>query len=303
MNISTMHSEPTARVMRITPEQAAQVLAENNTKNRKLKNQTVTGLMRAMRDNPNGFNGSSIVFGPDGVLLDGQHRLEAIRRSGQPCTYVVVWGVESKEMATIDTGVVRSFQDYLEINNDQYHISDTKRASSTTTLCWNFARFEDPGDVSLGRLNTGGIGSAREIGYDKLAEFYLDNRTMVDKCGLLSNRLGAKFGAGPRGGFCAAAWYIMQVEPEEGELFLEGLLGQGEAADNDAVLALSTTLLKQKNKVMSSGVKSIPPGWTLGVIIKGWNHYVNGSVPARAIQFIVGGAKPNRVPKPQPVLR
>lgn len=216
-----------AQLMKITPEQAETVLQENNTKNRKLKAQTVNGLIRAMRENPNGFNGSSIVFGTDGTLLDGQHRLEAIRRNGQPHAFVVVWGVENREMATIDTGVIRSFQDYLEINNDQFRISDTQRTSSTTTLCWNFARFDDPGDVPLGRLNTGGIGSAREIGYDKLADFYLEHRTMIDKCGLLSNRLGRKFGAGPRGGFCAAAWYIMQVEPEEGEIFIEGLLGNG----------------------------------------------------------------------------
>jgi hypothetical protein len=52
------------------------------------------------------YNGFPILFGSDGVLLDGQHRLTACVEAGVTFDTDVVFGLDPKVLDTIDTNVV-----------------------------------------------------------------------------------------------------------------------------------------------------------------------------------------------------
>ena len=98
----------------IDPSVAKELLARN-TKNRK---QAVASIERYASDMANGrwvFNGAPIVIDSDGVLADGQHRLEALIGAAVTLPFVVVDGVNPAAFETIDDGKKRTVGDVLSV--------------------------------------------------------------------------------------------------------------------------------------------------------------------------------------------
>lgn len=100
----------TTTVERITPAQAERYL-EHNTTNRPMRQKHVDKLASDITEGRWRLNGSTIVFNGDGTLLDGQHRLAAVIKSGAPVELVVVRGVSKAAMATIDANITRKPSD------------------------------------------------------------------------------------------------------------------------------------------------------------------------------------------------
>jgi hypothetical protein len=102
------------KVMTVTPELAAKWL-EGNTHNRPLYQRAVERYTAQMKASRWKLNGESIIFGDDGRLLDGQHRLWACVES--QCTFesVVVTGANADAFLTIDQGKHRSVADHISV--------------------------------------------------------------------------------------------------------------------------------------------------------------------------------------------
>lgn len=77
----------------ISPEEAQSYL-NNNAKHRPIKEKKVNEYMGEMREGKWRLNGKTICFDSTGRLLNGQHRLSAVVRSGVPLTTVVVRGLD-----------------------------------------------------------------------------------------------------------------------------------------------------------------------------------------------------------------
>jgi hypothetical protein len=77
----------------ISPAEA-QAYLDNNAKHRPIKEKKVLEYMGEMRDGHWRLNGKTICFDRNGRLLNGQHRLSAVVRSGVPLTTVVVRGLD-----------------------------------------------------------------------------------------------------------------------------------------------------------------------------------------------------------------
>ena len=93
----------------ITPEKAKGYL-EMNTKNYRFLNRAkVAQYAEDMRSGNWSVNGETIVFGADGVLKDGQHRLAAIVESDKPGMFLVVRGVDN-DVNLFDMGSNRSLK-------------------------------------------------------------------------------------------------------------------------------------------------------------------------------------------------
>lgn len=103
----------TSKVERVTPEIASQWL-KGNTLNRPLRLGYVVKLAEQMKAGawrvaqPISFNG-------DGTLLDGQHRLSAIVRSGTTVEMLVVRGLAHDVFDVLDQGVARSAADLFSL--------------------------------------------------------------------------------------------------------------------------------------------------------------------------------------------
>lgn len=98
----------------IDPETAARWL-KKNTKNRKLSDTDINTYARDMAAGNWHLTGEAIKFAPDGRLLDGQHRLRAIIKSGVTITMLVIRNVSADAQSVMDTGKKRTASDALDI--------------------------------------------------------------------------------------------------------------------------------------------------------------------------------------------
>ena len=103
---------PYARVEDISPELAKKML-EHNTKNRNLNMNMVNSIANSIKNGHYIFTNQSIGFDTNGVLTDGQHRLEAIVLAGIAVPMVVVYG--SNQSPYLDRGKKRTVSDNLTI--------------------------------------------------------------------------------------------------------------------------------------------------------------------------------------------
>lgn len=99
----------------VTPDLAREWLDKHNTNNRPLQKGHVGFLANQMKAGKWMETGDSIKFGKNRELIDGQHRLMAIIRTGIPIPFLVVREVDDEAFEVIDTGRKRSAADVLMV--------------------------------------------------------------------------------------------------------------------------------------------------------------------------------------------
>lgn len=100
----------------ITPELARQWLDKHNGHNRKASLSHIGFLANQMKAGKWMDTGDSIKFAENGDLLDGQHRLMAIVKSGISIEQVVAREIQNEAFQVIDTGKLRSGADTLHVS-------------------------------------------------------------------------------------------------------------------------------------------------------------------------------------------
>lgn len=98
----------------ITPDTAALWL-ERNSRNRAVSEASVRRLASDMAEGRWEINGETIKFDTFGNLIDGQHRLEAVKRSGVTVRSLVSRGLAPESQLTIDLGQPRSAAQQLAL--------------------------------------------------------------------------------------------------------------------------------------------------------------------------------------------
>lgn len=97
----------------MTPELAEKLLS-NNQGNRPVSMANVENFARLMSEGLWRYNGDTFRIAKDGTLLDGQHRLMAVVRSGVTMPRaIIVRNLENETQATMDQGKKRSASDVL----------------------------------------------------------------------------------------------------------------------------------------------------------------------------------------------
>jgi hypothetical protein len=109
-------SNPKITTEVIGPEEAKAILDNHNDQNRTLTKNTVDKYAREMTRGEWAFIGDPIRFDRGGELLDGQHRLAAVVKSGCPQTFVIVRNLEPETQRYMDSGRKRSAADQLKID-------------------------------------------------------------------------------------------------------------------------------------------------------------------------------------------
>lgn len=108
-------------LLKVTPEVAEELLNLNSSGQRTLTSTTVERYATDMATEDWIFNGAPILITNKNVLIDGQHRLNAIVASDEPQTLLVVYGVDEEAMATVDNGRRRSYGDVLKMRKVKNH--------------------------------------------------------------------------------------------------------------------------------------------------------------------------------------
>jgi len=104
------NSAPEATFMKVTPAQAADWL-ENNDVNRRMRPRLVESYARDMEGGLWNITGEPIKISRTGRLLDGQHRLAALRQTKKPLQLLVVTGLEDQAQQLMDQGAARTAVD------------------------------------------------------------------------------------------------------------------------------------------------------------------------------------------------
>ena len=113
-------------VVQITPELAQFALDAMNQNNRPLSSSKVVTYSNDMQKQNWSLTGETIKFGNDGLLKDGQHRLEACVRANTPFQTHAVFGVDPETFQHIDVGKKRDGSDTLAMMG----VENYKRAST-----------------------------------------------------------------------------------------------------------------------------------------------------------------------------
>ena len=107
---------PTFQVEEITPDFAEEVLENKNRKNRGIKPANLKRLITAIDNGEWTITNQGLAFDSNGNLLDGQHRLKAIVKTGKTLPIMVARNMDPKIFNCVDTGVARTAADGLFIH-------------------------------------------------------------------------------------------------------------------------------------------------------------------------------------------
>lgn len=109
-----MGAGATGFVQIITPDEAKAFLGQNQG-NRKVNNTFVDTLARDMAAGNWRMTGEPIKFDTEGRLIDGQHRLQAVVKSGQSIQFFVITGLAPETQFFLDAGRKRTVANVFQM--------------------------------------------------------------------------------------------------------------------------------------------------------------------------------------------
>jgi len=198
------------------------------------------------------LNACPIIFGQDGVLLDGHVRLHACLSAGTSFRSLIVEGISADRFLTIDEMRRRSLASILAIRKE----NSGQALSAVLRLVWQY--YFNPTDDVRRRA------SVREL------LFMLDARP--DLRDTVNNVPYAQSGL-PRSTACALYHLGCRVDKRYTDLFFLRV--------NDLTLTDSTlppVLLRQTITRLSQAARRDAKGWFMAVGIKAWNAGRSGTV-------------------------
>ena len=274
-------SDLTVKMVKVTPEVADNYL-KFNTNNRKDKDKHVKFLANQMKSGDFLENGESIVFDKNGDLLDGQHRLKAIVKSGLSFNIPIVRGAKPLTMATYDTGKNRSAADILDLNNFKYSVQLASLIKSINGYAVKGRKSSEFGRKSRGRR------SNKSTSFRILPrKLRMACEPMVLECSRISNKSTSKVLNATK---MALISYMIGGENPDSEVyeFIKNLIGvnvQESTAPNYLFV-----------KLYNSKVNKDPLNfyWILGMALRAWNFYTDGNPAVTSFRFKVT----DNLPKP-----
>lgn len=172
-----------ATIMLVTPQLAEEWLGRNDA-NRNLRPSRVAKYARDMRAGRWALTGEAIKFDHAGNLIDGQHRLTAVRDSGQTVELLVVRGLAPTVRGVIDTGAKRTASDALRMAGNQ---AATRSMAATIRMLIGIRSgvVERAGDIPP------------EVTHSEVIDFYDRHRQLLDYAQNFANRNCRKMHARP----------------------------------------------------------------------------------------------------------
>ena len=239
----------------------AEKLLELNTDNRKLRKAKVDEYQRAMTRGDFHFNGDAIRISDQNVLLDGQHRLEALKL--MPADYailaLVIDGLPSVSRETIDVGATRTAANLLEFGGAER----TLNATNIAALGRAAMTMEDPKQSMPSKQEVVHFVKAHE---DDLERAYLHGHRTIENSPL-------KGGTTP---YALAAYLIGQVESDDEAIrFFFRKLSTGEGLfSGDPILTLRNRLISTPPTTEGGSRSRYRRNSSL--FLRAWNAFATG---------------------------
>lgn len=250
------HTREDIRYVDVSPVIAAALL-ERNTRNRKMRGQDVKEWSGEMEGGRWRITHQGIAIARDGMILDGQHRLESIVESGVTVRMPVAVGLDPEVFSVIDTGRRRNSADAMFMVGE----SNAFLLAAITRLAMQY---------ETGYLNRQIGGRGNKIHSDVLLA-YRDGKEdalrAATKVGLNSRSGGLPVNKTAVG----AAYLLIHAKCGNDDLineFFEGVRHGIQLDGNDARFLLRRNILNDVAKPRSRK--------HLGLLLKAWKLYALG---------------------------
>lgn len=251
--------KPTSDLEWITPEIAEKWLDAFNSGNRKKRARAIAKYSTDMAGEDWLITGDSIRFDWDGRLVDGQHRLSAIVKSGVPVETFVVRGLNPKVREVIDQNVPRNAADALGFNGVEKY-----RAQIAASLRVIFS-------LETGQICRANSSTAATLSNSQYVEAYYDNPGLEDSVAVAMS-VAKKCGGTPTP--VAVAHYILdQVDSAANAEFWESASTRRTNGIGDPRNTMCDALGNRLKAVQNAACVN---AYQLFVIFKCWNAWREG---------------------------
>lgn len=268
-------AKPTPAYVSITPDTARHWLASNHV-NRKLRQFKVAQYARDIEAGRWTLNADAICFSPDGMLLNGQHRLNAIIRSGRTVVMLVLRGVPPEAMKNMDNGSARTAADVLAFDGETTSALLASTAKQAALLL----------DGRIYRDNV-----VQAVSHAEIVEFVADHpeiRESVKVAGSIRHHVDA-----PPTALAVAHWRIaLRVGSELADHYLHQLATKSNEPEGSAVLAVDSRLAQLRRTHSKFATRNY-----IYLLVKGWNHYAAGTL-VTSLAIAPAKGKEFRIPEP-----
>ena len=246
----------------VSPELANKFL-KKNIKNRDLKPKQMITLRKALENGHWIFNGDTITFDKDGNVVDGQHRLQMVIDTGISIVFIVVYGVDVGAKKTKDTGAKRNLADYLQMEGyaNATNLAATIRAVS--------GYYVDDAPKCLGESPNRYTVTVQ----DGLEILEAHPELIKSSWYAINNKKNAPISP------CAIATLyqvLTEISDEVGTEFMDQLINGTNLKFGSPIWKVRNFLLQKKMDSKCGKCSSLRIGYVCAVIIKAWNHEVQG---------------------------
>lgn len=240
----------------ITPKIAEDYL-KHNVINRKLTIGHVDFLADQMIRGQWQFSGDPIKFNVDGELMDKQHTLHAIIKSGVSQKMIVVRNLPKSVMTTLDTGRIRTASDVLSMNNILYSAS----TSAITKMIMNYKHNKSKAVFN----NSSSSYNRLKITNADILDFAIKNN-ISDYATYGFPLAKTKILTGSIYGFLF--YLFSKIDMNDSKLFLESLSSGENLKAGSPILYLRNKMIESNsaNLRMTAGTKMV-------MIFKAWNLF------------------------------
>lgn len=233
---------------------------EFNTRNRRISEVHVERLAKTMKAGDWTLNGQGLIFSETGTLLDGQHRLLAVVRSGKTILFDVRFGLHDDVMPTLDEGRKRTAGDLLAIDG----MKNASNVAAASRLVMKY-------DIGLSERNTG----AKNPSNLEILRWLSDNPLIQEVVSVALKYVGMGVVSPIAPSRLAAYIFICQRKDKDlsFDFFYKVATGVGLSFDS-VEFKLRHRLLQGKG-----GNLKFSPEYMNGLTATAWNHVRNGNTP------------------------
>jgi hypothetical protein len=260
--------------MFVKPKRAQEWL-DSNTRNRPLMESLVDVYARDMRDGRWQENGDAIRFDREGVLLDGQHRLQACVKSGAGFWTDVAYGLDPECFQTIDGGSKRKVSQVAAMMG----ITNATIVSAAASYLWTHENY-----------------SAEQIGCPRYTptrtqheEVIVKTRPLLEASATATRGFPRKFATPAI--LCFCHYLFTQDNRAAAERFFSDL-----KSGVNLSLGCPARLLRERLTALATDKAKLPTPEILALIFKAWIAY-RGGKQLRKLQWKSTGKSPESFPE------
>lgn len=249
----------TMRAVMMTPEVASLWRLSSQVRQRTKRDAVSDSYARDMAEGRWLFNGETVVKDRLGNVLQGQHRLEGVEKSGTSVLLLLVEGVEPDVMPTFDTGLPRYYFDMLKVAG----YSNVQAVSSVTRAMWQWDR---------GKYMMLVAGNAERPSRAELDAYLSEHEDEIQAAAAYADRLKNAIPL-PASVLGTGTIILGRIDAEAAGTFFNSLAYGADLAEDDPILVLRNQLYRN---IKARGRKTLTVDERRAMLFGTWNYWRSG---------------------------